>query len=127
MERAVERLLAIYRTAGYSLARVTDIQFDSLSATATVMLDEGIIYRIDISGTKKSRDWIIWRELPFKKQSLFNISKVAKGISNLYGTNLFEQILVTTHQEGGTWRIQCSYYQGERAKHGIDSFRFACG
>jgi NTE family protein len=100
LERTVERLLAIYRTAGYSLARVTDIQFDSLSTTATVILDEGTIYRIDISGTKKSRDWIIWRELPFKKDSLFNISKVAKGISNLYGTNLFEQILVTSHQEG---------------------------
>jgi len=99
LEQAVERLIAIYRTAGYSLARVTDILFDPLSTTATVMLDEGTIYRIDISGTKKSRDWIIWRELPFKKDSLFRISKVAKGISNLYGTNLFEQILVTTHHE----------------------------
>jgi NTE family protein len=102
MERAVERLLAIYRTAGYSLARVTDIQLDSSSSTATVMLDEGTIYRIDIRGTKKSRDWIIWRELPFKKQSLFNISKVAAGISNLYGTNLFDQILITTHHEDST-------------------------
>ena len=105
LERAVERLLTIYRTAGYSLARVTDIQFDSLSATATLMVDEGMIYRIDIQGTKKSRDWIIWRELPFKNQSLFNISQVAKGMANLYGTNLFEQILVTSHQEGATGEL----------------------
>jgi NTE family protein len=105
LERAVERLLAIYRTAGYSLARVTDIQFDSLSTTAIVLLDEGAIYRIDISGTKKTRDWIIWRELPFKKDSLFNISKVAKGISNLYGTNLFEQILIAAHQEGANGEL----------------------
>jgi NTE family protein len=102
IERAIERLLAIYRTAGYSLARVTDIQLDSLSTIATIILDEGTIYRIDISGTKKSRDWIIWRELPFNNQSLFNISKVATGISNLYGTNLFEQILVDTHHEDST-------------------------
>jgi NTE family protein len=105
MERAVERLLAIYRTAGYSLARVTDIQFDSLSATATVFLDEGTIYRIDIRGTKKSRDWIIWRELPFKEQNLFKISEVAKGISNLYGTSLFEQILITVHHEDSTGKL----------------------
>ena len=105
IERAIERLLAIYRTAGYSLAHVTDIQLDSLSATATVTLDEGTIYRIDIVGTKKSRDWIIWRELPFKSQSLFNISKVAAGISNLYGTSLFEQILVTTHYEDSTGKL----------------------
>ena len=113
--QAIERLLAIYRTAGYSLARVTDIQLDSLSTTATVFLDEGMIYRIDISGTKTSRDWIIWRELPFKKQSLFNISKVAKGISNLYSTSLFEQILITAHHEDRTWKIQYNYCQGERA------------
>ncbi|MCX6121115.1 MAG: BamA/TamA family outer membrane protein [Ignavibacteriales bacterium] len=105
MEQAVERLLAIYRAAGYSLARVTNIQLDSSSATATVMLDEGTIYRIDIYGTKKSRDWIIWRELPFKEQSLFNISQVSKGISNLYGTSLFEQILVTTHHEDSTGKL----------------------
>jgi len=54
---------------------------------------------------KKSRDWIIWRELPFKAPSLFNISKVAKGISNLYGTSLFEQILVTTHHEDSTGKF----------------------
>ena len=105
LQRSVEQLLSIYRTAGYSLARVTDIQLDSLSTTATVMLDEGLIYRIDISGTQKSRDWIIWRELPFKKETLFNISDVAKGISNLYGTNLFEQILVSSHQEGATGEL----------------------
>ena len=105
LERALERLLAIYRAAGYSLARVSDIQVDPSSSTATVILDEGTIYRIDISGTKKSRDWIIWRELPFKEQSLFNISKVAKGISNLYGTSLFEQILVTTQHQDSTGKF----------------------
>lgn len=102
MQKAIERLLTIYRIAGYSLARVTDIKIDPLSTTATIILDEGIIYRIDISGTKKSRDWIIWRELPFKNQSLFNISEIAEGISNLYGTNLFDQILITTHHEDST-------------------------
>ena len=105
LERALERLLAIYRAAGYSLARVSDIQIDSSSSTVIVILDEGTIYRIDISGTKKSRDWIIWRELPFKEQSLFNISKVAKGISNLYGTSLFEQILVTTQHQDSTGKL----------------------
>jgi NTE family protein len=105
LDRSVEQLLAMYRTSGYSLARVTDIQFDSVSHTASVTLNEGTIYRIDISGTTKSRDWIIWRELPFNNQNLFKISDVAKGISNLYGTNLFDQILVTAHQEGSAGEL----------------------
>ena len=102
LKRAVEELVGMYRAAGYSLAGVTDIQLDSLSMTATVNIDEGAIFRIDIRGTEKSRDWIIWRELPFKEHSLFNISKIAKGISNLYGTSLFEQILVTAYHDDST-------------------------
>jgi NTE family protein len=98
--RAVESLLAIYRDAGYSLARVHDIRFDSTDGIATITLDEGVIYRNDIRGTTKTRDWIIWRELPWKEGEVFNVSKVAQGISNLYGTNLFEQILVSVHHEG---------------------------
>ena len=122
MVQAIERMLAIYRASGYSLARVTDIQLDSLSATATVFLDEGMIYRIDISGTKISRDWIIWRELPFKKQSLFNISKAAKGISNLYSTNLFEQILVTTHLEDSTGKFNITTIKAR--ERGTELIRF---
>jgi len=52
MNLAIERLLAIYRNDGYSLARVTDIQLDSLSATTNVMLDEGMIYRITLAVQK---------------------------------------------------------------------------
>jgi NTE family protein len=98
--RAVESLLALYRDAGFSLARVRDIQFDSVSGTATITLDEGVIYRNDIRGTTKTRDWVIWRELPWKEGEVFDVSKIAQGIANLYGTNLFEQILVSVHHEG---------------------------
>ncbi|RPI01731.1 MAG: hypothetical protein EHM64_15235, partial [Ignavibacteriae bacterium] len=34
LDRSLERLLSIYRSAGYSLARVTDMEFDSSTATA---------------------------------------------------------------------------------------------
>jgi NTE family protein len=100
VSRAMENLLGIYRDAGYSLARVRDVRFDSTAGIISIALDEGKIFRIDIKGTKKTRDWIIWRELPWHEKEVFNVSDVAQGISNVYGTGLFEQILVSVHHEG---------------------------
>ncbi|HVN48412.1 MAG TPA: patatin-like phospholipase family protein, partial [Bacteroidota bacterium] len=97
---AMESLLRLYRNAGYSLARICNVQYDSTSQIASIKIDEGIIHRYEVKGTEKTRDWIIWRELPFHGGDVFQISQVAQGIRNVYGTGLFEQILVTVHHEG---------------------------
>jgi NTE family protein len=97
---AMESLLSLYRDAGYSLARIRDVQYDSINQTAAIKIDEGIIHRYEVKGTEKTRDWIIWRELPFHGGDVFQVSQVAQGVRNVYGTGLFEQILITVHHEG---------------------------
>jgi NTE family protein len=99
-ENALKGMLNLYRDRGYSLARIKDIQFDRNSGKAILTVDEGVIYRIDIQGAAKTKDYVVWRELPFSEQEVFEISKVAQGIRNLNGTNLFEQVSTSTHQEG---------------------------
>lgn len=99
-QMALENLLAVYRDRGYSLARILDVRFDSTSGIATLRLDEGIVYRRDIRGTEKTKDYVIWRELPWKEQDVFDVATVAAGITNLYSTNLFEQVSVSVRQEG---------------------------
>jgi len=66
----------------------------------TVILDEGTIGRIDISGTKKTRDWVLRRELPMTVGSVFSIQNAKQGIANLNATNLFEQVILSAHHEG---------------------------
>ncbi len=98
---ALKEILRLYRNRGYSLARFQEVRFDPVSGRADLTIDEGIIYRMDIKGTQKTRDYVIWRELPFGRNDVFEISKVAQGIRNLNGTNLFEKVLFTPHLEDG--------------------------
>jgi NTE family protein len=96
---AMEAVLGIYRDRGYSLARIREARLDRLTGRATVVIDEGTIYRVDIRGTTKTKDYVIWRELPWKDGDVFQAAKVAEGISRLYATNLFEQVSISVHLE----------------------------
>ena len=108
---AFEQLLAIYRNSGYSLARVLDVRFDSTSNSVHIIVDEGIVSRTDIRGTTKTRDWVLRRELPWHENDLLTKSKVSQGISNLYGTSLFDQIRLSVHHEGDSsqWNVTTIY------------------
>ncbi len=98
--KALESVLAIYRDRGYSLARIREAVLDRESGKASVRIDEGVVYRRDIKGTSKTKDYVIWRELPWNEGDVFQVRKIGSGISNLYGTNLFEQVSIGTQQEG---------------------------
>jgi NTE family protein len=97
---AFEQLLSKYRSSGYPLARITNVQFDTINNNITINLDEGIISRMDVNGNKKTRDWVIRRELPWRENDILTLSKVSQGMSNLTGMGLFEQMHLTVHHEG---------------------------
>lgn len=98
--RVLESVLSIYRDRGYSLARIKEAVLDRASGKARIEIDEGVVYRRDIKGTAKTKDYVIWRELPWDEGDVFQVRKIGSGISNLYGTNLFEQVSISTQQEG---------------------------
>ncbi len=98
--RVVNNILGVYRGRGLSLARIRRIEFSADDGVARVFLDEGMINRRVISGTTKTKDYVIWRELPFQEQSVFRVADVAEGQRNLYSTNLFEQIAISIEQAG---------------------------
>ncbi|MFH0989564.1 MAG: patatin-like phospholipase family protein [bacterium] len=97
---ALEAILKMYRRHGYSLARISMIRFDPSTGTLSITIDEGKIYRRDIIGTVRTKDYILWRELPWEEGEAFQLSKAAAGLSNAYGTNLFEQIHLEPKREG---------------------------
>jgi NTE family protein len=104
---AFEHLLAMYRTSGYSLARILHARFDSTSNSVNIVLDEGVVSRTDIHGTTKTRDWVLRRELPWHDNDLLTLSKVSQGMANLFGTNLFDQMHLSIHHEGDSlqWNV----------------------
>jgi NTE family protein len=97
---ALRDVLRLYRREGYSLANFRSVHYSPDSGTVDLDINEGIIYRMDIRGTTNTKDYVIWRELPFGREDVFRIQDVTQGVRNLNGTNLFEQVSVGTHVEG---------------------------
>ncbi|MBI3005177.1 MAG: BamA/TamA family outer membrane protein [Ignavibacteriales bacterium] len=98
---ALEHVLAAYRKSGYSLADIQKVDFDRSNGVAEITVDEGIISRKEIEGTVETRDYVIWRELPVHDGHVLQIHNVAQGIRNVYGTGLFEQVLVSVKRQDG--------------------------
>ncbi len=99
-QSALKEIIGYYRRLGYSLARIQKVALDRSTGRATIVIDEGTIYRMDIVGTKETKDYVIWREVPLDNGDILQISKVAEGIRNLYGTGLFEQVSIGIRKEG---------------------------
>lgn len=90
---ALEGVAKMYRERGYSLMSVGDIAFDSTDGSALIVINEGLVERRVVRGTVKTKDYVIWRELPFPERSVFRIDDARTGLANIYGTNLFEQVM----------------------------------
>jgi NTE family protein len=96
-----EQLLGLYRSNGYSLARIMETQFDSASGALGIRINEGVIHKIYLRGKEQSRDWVIWRELGFRDGNVYTVEKGKNALTNLYGTNLFDQVLMDVGFEEG--------------------------
>lgn len=118
---AMERSLSIYRDNGYSLARIQSMNFDTLTGALHITVNEGIIYKIYLKGKEKSRDWVVWRELGFRDGNLFTVTSGIQALRNLYGTNLFDQVLMDVAYEDGlpTIVIQMDEKPTEVSRFGI--------
>ncbi|HLP18388.1 MAG TPA: patatin-like phospholipase family protein [Bacteroidota bacterium] len=96
-----DSLITKYRAHGYSLACVKSMYFVRDSSSLHVDIDEGVIDRIIIEGNEQTRDWVIWREIPFTEGDLFTFTNAERAIANLLATNLFEHAAIDFRYEGG--------------------------
>lgn len=101
----MESILRLYRSRSYSLARIVCVGFDTSTGIASIVIDEGRIGNIVITGTQKTKDYIIWRELPFSQGEIFELSKASRAISNLYGTGLFDHVSIGYRLTGETQSV----------------------
>ncbi|HTR81827.1 MAG TPA: patatin-like phospholipase family protein [Bacteroidota bacterium] len=99
-QAALNDILALYRDRGYSLARLRTVKLDSTSGILHIGIDEGVISHMSVEGTTKSRDWVIWRELPFTVGDVFTVSNAQQAIANIMATNLFDQVLIDVRYPG---------------------------
>lgn len=107
-ERASESILGLYRKQGYSLARITEMTFDSTDGRGTLFINEGRISSILVSGLERTRRHVVEREFPQKPGDRFNFRRAQKGVENIYSTGLFEAVSLSLsrHPEGAAVQLK---------------------
>ncbi len=81
-----------YITAGYSFAKVLDVLVQPKTQTLVIVLDEGLIEKIDIVGLTQSKAWVVARELESKPGTPLNLNTLRKDRENLLASGFFSQI-----------------------------------
>ncbi len=89
---AMENILRLYRKQGYSLARISNSSFDSLSGVLRLEINEGIIDKIDIQGGDRAEGSFVLREFAMQGGEVFAIERAKRGITSLISTEVFEYV-----------------------------------
>lgn len=91
-----EKLRALetkYKNDGYIMARISDIDILK-DGTLHVTINEGILEGFDIQGNKKTKEFVITREMKVKVGQPFNAKLAKKSMERLYNLGFFEDINV---------------------------------
>lgn len=95
---ALERVMLKYRTGGYSLAKIQETDFDESTGVLTVDINEGILGAMSVKGNRQTRGYVIRREFPIRPGDVFKVDDAMRGLGNLNGTGLFDQVLIGIRQ-----------------------------
>ena len=95
----LERLQNAIFKEGYSLTHVSAIRFLPESNVLHISLNNGRVDDIRIHGNDITRNFVILREMPLKVGDLFENAKASRGIENIYGTGLFDRVLINLQKE----------------------------
>ncbi len=97
--RAVERIVKMYRTKGFSLAKIEKINFNEHDSSAHVYIFEGLVKDVHISGLNKTREFVVAREFDIKKGELFRFERAKKSLDNILATDLFSAVNLSVTSE----------------------------
>lgn len=89
-----KNIISLYKENGFELINIKETIIDHKSNTITFHIDEAIIKQIDIVGNKHTKDWYVRSHFPLKKGMPYSTSEAAEGVSNIYGTDLFDRVSV---------------------------------
>ncbi len=91
LSSAIDKVEQTYHDRGYALARVTDVR-DDPDGTIGLTINEGEIEKIEISGNKKTKDFIIRQALKVKPGMVYNEHQLTADLRKLYANGYFQDI-----------------------------------
>ena len=93
INKCVRKLEEEYRSAGYILARVTDVHMEQ-DGTLQVTVNEGLVEGFKVKGNKKCKDYVITREMKLKPGKPFNAKDARRSMQRVYNLGYFEDVNV---------------------------------
>ncbi len=88
---AIEGINDCYNSKGYILARVSAIS-DDPDGTINVNIVEGEINKIMITGNKKTKEYVIARNIMTEPGTVYNDNIIKKDLVRLYSTQAFKNV-----------------------------------
>ena len=88
--RDVKNIIALYQRSGYALAHIEHVRFSD--GSLEIGIDEGRIDGIQLIGNRRTKPFVILREIPLKPGDLFHVALLRQGLENVYSTGYFEAV-----------------------------------
>ena len=91
LSSAIDKVEQTYHEKGYVLARVTDVRNDP-DGTIGLNINEGQIEKVEISGNKKTKDFIIRQAIKTKAGMVYNEKTLTNDLRKLFANGYFQDI-----------------------------------
>ncbi len=91
LSEAVLQVEDLYASKGYVLAKVSDVQ-DDPDGCVNIEIEEGIINSIAFEGNKKTKDFVIERNILSTPGSVYNENTLKADLMRLYSTQAFKDV-----------------------------------
>ncbi len=88
---AVAKIEDLYASKGYVLAKVSNVQ-DDPDGCVNIEIEEGIINSIAFEGNKKTKDFVIERNILSTPGSVYNENTLKADLMRLYSTQAFRDV-----------------------------------
>lgn len=91
LSEAVSQVEDLYASKGYVLANVSDVQ-DDPDGCVNINIEEGKINSISFEGNKKTKDFVIERNILSTPGSVYNENTLKADLMRLYSTQAFKDV-----------------------------------
>ena len=90
INNSIEQIKKCYHEKGYVLADVSSVDDDG--ETLILRISEGVVNSVILDGNKKTKDYVIERNMLTLPGTVYNEEFFKKDLANIYATNLFKKV-----------------------------------
>jgi len=85
-----QNILNTYYQSGYSLACIDSVRIEN--EIMTILITEGKVDTICLYGNKRTRPYVIHREMAIRQGDVFNTDQLKSGLDNIFSTGYFHDV-----------------------------------